>query len=393
MTGISSTRTPVIAVMSVIAVIAFTLRIGLTSIPSVLESIQASTGWGDVTLGALTTIPVLCMGVFALIVPRIARRVGTRAAVALGLILLALGMGLRTLESAPVVLFVTVFLVGIGIAVVSGLLPALVRSAMPTATGLGSGIWTAVMFAGAAVGGALTPTFALWFGSWGVALAVWAIPAVVALLIWWSMPTPEGATTATSPVRIRELPWRDHRAWALTLYSATNSIVFYSTVAWLAPSYVERGYSQAAAGGLFGVYVVGTIIAGLSLPWIGHHVRGRRTLLTVTVLVATGTLLLIGFVPTTATLLVLAVFGFALSGSFAMVLALLSEYGSDAAGSARLTAMVFFVTYVLAALGPLVIGAVIAATDSWPFVYSILAVLCLAQAACVAPLRHGIRIG
>jgi CP family cyanate transporter-like MFS transporter len=75
------------------------------------------------------------------------------------------------------------------------------------------------------------------------------------------------------------------------------------------------------------------------------------------------------------------------------VLALLSEYGNDSAGSTRLTAMVFFVTYVVAALGPLVIGALIAATDSWPLVYAVLALLCLAQVAFVLPLRHNVRIG
>jgi CP family cyanate transporter-like MFS transporter len=128
MTSNMQARPNVIAVMGVIAVIAFTLRVGLTSVPSVLESIQESTGWSDVTLGALTTIPVLCMGVFALQVPRIARGIGTRAAVAMGLVLLAAGMALRALEAVPGVLFVAAFLVGIGIAVVSGLVPALVRA-------------------------------------------------------------------------------------------------------------------------------------------------------------------------------------------------------------------------------------------------------------------------
>ncbi len=385
--------TPVIAVMGVIAVIAFTLRVGLTSVPTVLESIQASTGWGDVTLGALTTIPVLCMGVFALQVPRVARRLGTRRAVTVGLLLLAIGMGLRALESIPALLFVTAFLVGVGIAVVSGLVPALVRVVMPASTGLGSAIWTAVMFTGAALGGWLTPAFATWLGSWGLALALWALPALVGVLVWFSIPTPEGATTTTSPVRIRELPWRDRRAWALTLLSATNSIVFYGTVAWLAPSYVNRGYSQEEAGGLFAVYIVGTIISALSLPWIGQRVRARRTLVVGIVVIATASLVLIGFAPDVATLPVLAIFGFSLSGSFAIVLSLLSEYGRDAAGSSRLTAMVFFVTYVLAALAPLLLGALVGATASWPLAYSVLALFCLAQAACIVPLRRGVRIG
>jgi CP family cyanate transporter-like MFS transporter len=194
-------------------------------------------------------------------------------------------------------------------------------------------------------------------------------------------------------VRIRELPWRDRRAWALTLLSATNSIVFYGTVAWLAPSYVNRGYSQEEAGGLFAVYIVGTIVSALSLPWIGQRVRARRTLVVGIVVIATASLVLIGFAPDMATLPVLAIFGFSLSGSFAIVLSLLSEYGRDAAGSSRLTAMVFFVTYVLAALAPLLLGALVGATASWPLAYSVLALFCLAQAACIVPLRRGVRIG
>lgn len=384
---------PVIAVMGVIAVIAFNLRAGLTSVPAVLESIRASTGWNDVTLGALTTIPVLCMGVFALQVPRLAGRLGTRASVASGLLLLAVAMGLRSFEAIPWLLFVTAFLVGVGIAVVAGLVPALVRAAVPGAIGLSSGIWTAVMFSGAALGGALTPLLASWFGSWGFALAAWGLPALVALIVWLSMPASSESFPQKSRVRIRELPWRDSRAWALTLYSAINSIVFYSTVAWLAPSYVSRGYSQASAGGLFGFYVLGTIAAGLSLPWFAQRRGARRTLLAGTVVVATMGLLVIGYFPNTATLPVLAIFGFALSGSFALVLSLLSEYGRDGAGSERLTAMVFFVTYVVAAIGPLFIGRLVGATGSWPVVYSVLAAICLAQLAFVRPLRRDVRIG
>jgi len=384
---------PLIAVMGVIAVIAFNLRAGLTSVPAVLESIQASTGWSYVSLGALTTIPVLCMGVFALQVPRVAGRLGTRMSVAAGLLLLAVAMGLRSIEAAPWLLFVTAFLVGVGIAVVAGLVPALVRASIPGATGFASGIWTAVMFSGAALGGALTPLLAHWFGSWGLALAAWGLPALVALIVWLSVPTLSEALPEKSRVRIRELPWRDRRAWALTLYSAINSIVFYSTVAWLAPSYVSRGYSQASAGGLFGFYVLGTIAAGLSLPWLAQRRGARRALLAGTVVVATMGLLVIGFFPNTATLPVLAIFGFALSGSFALVLALLSEYGRDGAGSEKLTAMVFFVTYVVAAIGPLLIGRLVGATGSWPVVYSVLAVICLVQLAFVKPLRRGVRIG
>ena len=71
------------------------------------------------------------------------------------------------------------------------------------------------------------------------------------------------------------------------------------------------------------------------------------------------TVLAVGWVPSTLTVLVVVLFGAALGGGFAMGLALLSEYAADGNASTRLTAMAFSVTYLTASLGPLVAGALL----------------------------------
>jgi CP family cyanate transporter-like MFS transporter len=381
-------------VLTALSLVALNLRIALSSVPAVTADIQEATGWSSAAIGALTTIPVVCMGAFALVVPRIAGRIGRRSTVALALLLLTVALSMRLAATVPGVLTVSVFLAGVGIALAAGLVPKVVREQLPHNVGAATGLWTAAMMTGAALGGALTVPIAEATGSWTLALAIWAVPAAVALVVWWVVER-DGEPHLRDPagaVRVRELPWRDGRAWSLTLYLTLNSIVFYTALAWLAPSYVDRGWSQADAGFLFGVFTASQIVAALVMPWLAERTPGRRLLYAAclaTVLVA---ILAVGWVPSTLTVLVVAVFGAALGAGFAMGLALLSEYASDGNASTRLTAMAFSVTYLAASLGPLAAGALLDAFDSWGAVYAMLALACVVQFATIPALRRAVRI-
>lgn len=394
MTSTGSAR-PRWLVLLALSMVALNLRIALSSVPAVVADIQAETGWSDALIGALSTIPVLCMGGFALIVPRLAQRIGRQRTVALALTVLTLALASRlAAEQVPVVLFVSAFLAGIGIALAGGLVPGVVREQVPEAVGAATGLWTAVMMTGAALGGALTIPVAIWSGSWSVALAVWAVPAAAGLLVWCLV---EGvgrgaADSESAGVRLRELPWRDRRAWSLTGYLTVNSIVFYTALAWLAPAFVDRGWSPESAGWLFGLFTASQVLAAFVLPAVAERLPARRLLFAVLVVVGAAALVWIGWAPQTATGLAVAVFGAALGGGFAVGLALLSEFAGDAAGSARLTAMAFFVTYLAASLGPLLAGGLMDAFDSWPLVFGMLALVSLVQLVTIPALRRGVRI-
>ncbi|MCH1404982.1 MAG: hypothetical protein L7U55_05255, partial [Candidatus Nanopelagicales bacterium] len=110
---------------------------------------------------------------------------------------------------------------------------------------------------------------------------------------------------------------------------------------------------------------------------------------TTTVVGCSVSLVAIALVPTFAPLLILVALSFTLSGGFAMSLGLLSEYAADAAGSARLTAMAFTITYTSAAFSPFVIGAIMDAVDSWTLVFSLLAGVTLLQLPAVFFLHRG----
>ncbi|MEE3088352.1 MAG: hypothetical protein VX327_01535, partial [Actinomycetota bacterium] len=94
-TGVAPATRSTAAILAVVVLVAVNLRLALSSLPAVATLIQDETGWSDAFIGALTTVPVLGMGVFALGVPRLAGRIGRRSSVSLALVAMAAGLTLR----------------------------------------------------------------------------------------------------------------------------------------------------------------------------------------------------------------------------------------------------------------------------------------------------------
>lgn len=386
------TNTPAWLLLVTLALVALNLRAVLTAIPPLTLEIQADTGWNDTTMGLLTTLPVVIMGLAALIVPWLAQRIGRPQTVWVALGLLVVASSARLAAGTPSVLFVTAFLGGLGIALASGLVPALVREKLPRSTGSATGLWTASMFTGAALAAALTVPIALATGSWQWGLAVWAIPALIALAIWTFVETPyrrHATDRAGGAISLRALPWRQPLAWSLTAYLAINSLVFYTALAWIAPSLDERGWTSEEGGLLFGLFTASQIVAALLMPWLAQRLPGRRIAWAATVVITALCLLSLGFTPGFLTVVVLFLFGFTNAGGFTIGLSMLSEFSPDAPSASRLTAMAFAVTYLLAAIGPAVAGAILDAAGSWTLVYVVLTVIALLQLPALLPLRKG----
>ncbi|MEZ5115679.1 MAG: MFS transporter [Candidatus Nanopelagicales bacterium] len=388
--------------------VATNLRPAIASISPVALDIRSDLGWSEVRVGMLTTLPVLCMGLAAPLVPRVARRLGLPVTMLGSLVLIGVALGLRLAGSVPGVLVVTALVAGIGIAGASGLLPWLVRDRFPGRIGAVGGAWTATMMGGAAVSGALTVPLAGVTGSWQAALASWGLLAVAAGIVWVpaglraeSLAAPDAAPHAARPAPAsasapddtdHRLPWRNPSAWALTGLLALNAFAFYGLLAWLAPSFGDRGWSATESGLLLGAFTIVQVGAALVLPALGQRLPERRWLLAALVTASVTTLVWIGLAPAAGTVVALLLLGLGLGGTFAIGLSLLSEYAVSGGASGRLTAMAFLVTYVVGALGPLTLGALLQSTGSWTAVYAAVAVACAGQLLCVPFLRRGIRI-
>ena len=383
------------SVFVALVLVAFNLRLPLTSVPTVITDIHATTGYGEAALGALTTLPILAMGALAFVVPGMASRFGPTSVVWFAVGLLAIASSLRLGGAIPGVMPLTALLAGCAIALAGGCVPGIVRDQLPHRIGLVTSVWTAAMLGGAGLGAALTVPLSHWLGTWQKALAFWAIPAAIAWVVWTLVERRAGvgATHVRSSTSFRDLPWRDPVAWSLTLFMSVNAVVFYSALAWLAPAFEFHGITQSDAGFLLGVFTAVGLIAALYFPAQLQRTRYPRGILVVLILLSVVAFVAVAIAPTAKPIIWVICLGVSLSGLFTMGLALISMLSADGRAAARLTAMVFAVTYLVAAVGPVSAGALLQLTGSWTALFLTLAVISLLPLLTVAPLRRGATAG
>ena len=387
-----ATPVPARLLLPAIVLVAVNLRAALASLPPLVHTIQADLGLSGAGAGLLTTLPVLCMGGFAPVSQRLARSIGREATVAVALVLLLIGLVMRLAGSVLALLLLSTFLVGVGIALCGTVLPGIVKEFFAHRPGIVTGVYLLAMMVGATAASALSVPLSHALGSWERSLAVWSVLAVVGLLAW--LPVVRAVNDHDDPEdrnpgSASALPWQSPTAWLLASFLALQSVGFYSQLAWISPSYEDRGWSARDAGLLLALWSLVQLVSGLGVPVLADRLTDRRPLLAAAVLCGligvTGVLV----APDAATVVWIALMGLGQGGGFALGLVKLVDYAPSPAASARLSALVFLVAYTTASLGPLVFGALRDATGGFTAPYALLAVLVLAQLALVPRLRPG----
>jgi CP family cyanate transporter-like MFS transporter len=330
------------------------LRPQILAIGPLLPLIRSDLALPAGIAGLLTTIPVLCMGLFAPIGPRVAARLGTRVALASCLALIV-GFGLlrSLLPSAGLVLAATL---GIGIGIgTAGAIPSMVVSQRIAARpALGTGAYAGGIVAGSTLAAAFAVPLAL-DGDWRRALATISIVSIVSVVAWLVLVRGDQALRPRDEPA-RRLPWRNRTAWLLILLFGLQSILFYGVVAWLPNIYVERGWSADAAGALIAVFNGVGLLTTIGLPIVADRLGARRTQLTIASAVAVGAMALLIVVPTLAFAWI-AILGLSLGAVFPLVLTLPLDVASDPAEVGSVAALMLLGGYVLSSLGPVALGA------------------------------------
>jgi CP family cyanate transporter-like MFS transporter len=373
-----------------LVLVALNLRPAIASVPPVLPDIQHDLGLSGTGAGVLTALPVLCLGLFAPAAAWLASRFGVDRVVAWALVVLGAGTLARALGGAAV-LFAATFLAGIGLAVGGALLPGIVKAHFPAdRAATVTGLYTTGLAGGALLAAALTvPLRNLFGGSWAPALAVWALPAAAALLVWRQVAAPGRPAAEPAAAAGGGLPWRSGLAWRVTLYTGLQSLLFYAALTWLSPLYRARGWSAERAGLLLAVFSLTQLVATLGLPALADRTGDRRPWTALAVGACTAGLLVVAVAPMAAPWLAAAVIGFGTGGQFAMALTLLVDTAADPAASRRLSGMAFLVGYLLAAAGPAAVGVLHDVTGGFTAAFLALTVIGVVTLALGVSVRRG----
>ncbi|WP_372239604.1 CynX/NimT family MFS transporter [Pseudomonas sp. L-22-4S-12] len=333
---------------------AINLRPGITSLAPLIERIATELSLSRGLISLTTALPVLCMGLLAPLAPRFATRIGLERTITACLALICLALLLRLGGQSGVLLIGSAVLMGTGIALTGPLLSAFIKRHFVGHIGRVVGWYSFGMAIGGAGGAVLSIPLTRALGDdWTAGLAAWALPALVAVLLWARLPNRRETAAAGDGAG---LPWREPRAWLVTGFFAIQAGMFYSMATWLVARYHEAGFSLPYSNGLFGTFMLVGLPSAWLLPWLAQRFDIRQPLLVGCGLAMTLSLGMVTFLPQQLPELWAMLMGLALSGSFALSLVLpLYEVHTPLAVS-RWTAMMLCAGYCMACLAPILVG-------------------------------------
>lgn len=364
--GVDAKRSPISRLLlgASLVLIAFNLRPVFSSVSALLPEIRSELGLGDIGAGFLTTLPVVCLGAFSPLAPRLAQRIGTERTLLLVVLLLAFGTALRGLPYVPM-LFLGTAIAGACIAVSNVLLPGLVKRDFPDRMALLTGFYTMALCGGAAAAAGLTlPIKHALGGSLGATLAVWTVPAAIAALIWLPQVTGAAHKGGRSRKRVVGL-WRDRLAWQVTLFMGLQSALAYCVFGWLVPILRERGLDGIAAGGIVSVSVMVQAAACLVVPHISVRGRDQSVINAVLCVISVGALLGLLFAPLSTVWIWAVLQGIGQGGLIAAAMTNIVLRSRDPLVASHLSGMAQCVGYLLASIGPLIVGLIRGWTGSF----------------------------
>jgi MFS transporter, CP family, cyanate transporter len=347
--------------------LATNMRPAAAAVGPLIGRIKSDTGLSATGAGALTTLPVLCFGALAPLTPVLTRRLGERSTAALALVVLLIGTLVRLVPGLGF-LFLGTAVAGAAIAVGNVLLPVLVRGNFPHRMGLLTGMYTTGLIGSAALAAGVTvPVADALGGGWRPGLAIWAVPVAIALAVWapqLARRRPIRADPGAPLTGARSL-LRDPVAWSVTLFFALQSAGFYATLAWLPSVFHSHGLSSSYSGFLLSLSLIFGLIPALTIPSLAARASHQRSFVLLFMgLIAIGWLGVI-LAPTTVPYLWVVVLGIGQNALFPLAMTLIVLRGGAVAATAALSTMVQTIGYLMAAAGPLAIGAVHDISGSW----------------------------
>lgn len=362
-------RMPVVAGGALLAVAvvltAVNLRPAVTSVAPVLGDMRTDLATSATWAGLLTTLPALCFAAAGLTAPWLAQRIGLGRTISAAMVALAVGLGLRV-TGGPSLLIGATLIACAGIALVNVLIPVVIKGSFPARVGLMTGIYTAALQGGGALGSAVTPGLEEPLGGWRAALAAWAVVAILALAVWLPASRRHRSAWAarTRPSGARRSLLRSPLAWTVTLFFGTQAFMAYIVMGWLPQVFIDHGVEKLHAGILVGLAsLVGVPVSLVISPLAA---RSAHQTWWIVGLGATGLIGAVGLMlaPAAQPVLWSILIGVGMS-AFSMALAVIALRARNADDTAQLSGMAQGLGYLIAGTGPFLFGLLHDVSHGW----------------------------
>lgn len=372
---------PVILIVVSIFFVALNMRPAVTAIGPLFNVLIDSLQVSNTHLSLLTSIPVFCMGLFAPLAVPMQRKLGTKGAIALLLIIIGLANGLRFGKGSYAILLVTSFAAGFAIAIIGPILNAYIKEKFPSRFTSVVGVYSFGIGAGAALSSGLTVSIYNAFNkSWTIALGGWIVLAIVALAIWLLVIPNEKSKAQETVIKADESvrnPWRNKHAWTMLLFFGLQTSLFFGLMSWLPAMLQDKGFSLEVASAVLTFMSVVQLVGNIVITMLMEKWTNRIAwiLLLSSLGIIGFSLLWIG----TGYILWFAVFiiGIVLSGLFPIGLLLPLDEATNNEEANRWSSMVLSGGFMISAILPLLIGVLYDQTANHNYTYAIFVIFVL----------------
>ncbi|WP_417197693.1 CynX/NimT family MFS transporter [Bizionia sp.] len=356
--------------------IAVNLRPALSSIGPLIDMIRQDVGLSETLLGLLTTLPLIAFGVVSTITPLFTKRYGIGNTLLGSLILLAVGIIIRSNGGVFELYLGTIFL-GIAIAFGNVLIPAMIKRNFPHKAGLVTSLYSGIMSLGAAFAAGLSVPLAMEMNlGWRGSLGVWAGLAIIAVIIW--VPNLKRINRTVPNRSFKEAMKKlsgSKLVWKLALYMGLQSFAFYVILAWLPAILMDRGYDASYAGWMLSLSQATGIIGAIFIPiWAGSR-KDQRLVIVSLIIVEVIAIIGLLFPEVGLTEIWVGLIGMVLGGTFGLSLLLIVLRSDDAETAAELSGIVQSIGYFIAATGPFIVGVIYDITDMWSYALLLLVLI------------------
>ncbi|WP_228063430.1 CynX/NimT family MFS transporter [Jeotgalicoccus nanhaiensis] len=341
------------------------LRVPLTSAGALVSFIRDDFGISNALAGAITTLPLIAFALLSPFAPKIANKIGMERTIAISLALLIIGILIRS-AGAIELLFTGTLLVGLGIAVGNVLIPGIIKMNFPFKIGLMTGLYAIAMNVFGALGSGLSIPIATSgsFG-WRGSLVIWSGLVLITLLIW--LPQLMKKHDAKKKINNQKIGGmlRSPLAWKITVFMGAQSLIFYTLITWLPTILTANGYDIHLAGwGVF-IFQFASIPFTFIIPVIADRMKNQVML----AFVCSGLILagIIGLLAGLSELSMLWVvfLGIGNGSAFSLSMMFFTLRTKDGYEAAELSGMAQSLGYLLAAVGPVLVGGLQDITGSW----------------------------
>lgn len=362
-----------------VLVLAVNLRLALAGVGPLLPEIRTDLQISRSTAGLLTSLPVLCFAALSTVATLTGRRLGLEWTVVLAMVVLTLGIVVRSLPAAMWIVLGTV-LIGAGIATANVLLPSVIKRDFPEAPGRVTGLYTAVATAGAAAAAAVSaPLSGLPGMGWQGSLLVTGLASLAAAAVWVLRLRDRHQLPSTPPGSTRI--WRSRVTWYLAIFLGLHAWIFYAVFAWLPAILQDQGVSATSSGWALALFNVLGIATSLAVPALADR-RPDQRLLALTMCVGWAVALLGLAVLPSLYLVWASVAGLSNGAGLSLALTMVLMRARTPTAARDLSGGVQSLGYLLGASGPFAIGWVRDHSEGWtgPLLVLTFAVLVMAVA-------------